>query len=456
MTTRAICLAAAIAGGLSIADAWAAPCESVTQYFDWACGYEPRQGWVWQKVGVGTLTCGCTQCSLEGLQTTCWIYAQEETCGTMCDGVEPEHCPLPQPDPAECSGHTPPPDREGWVLHDGREGTYTPDDRYSYNSTGAGNEVSQVGPGPGRFVVRFPGLGGLDGNVQVVAHGPSNNRCKVEGWTGMPDLEVVVHCHGPASPWEVVNTPFLAYFFATNDGATSAREIGHARYDWPPHPYEPPDPAFQWNSNRPQLPKTVRQGTGDYLVRFQNLMQPDGAAVVTSLGVGLSFCQVVSTSIYNVATQSGTEVRVWCFNKFGQLEDSSFVLRYEWQRVSGTSPREGYAFASQPSTASYTPSSQFNGTGASNTAARSGTGTYRLTYPNLPPPELMPVTAYRSSTVLMSARTWLPSYCKVSSWGGPGSDTTVNGRCFTHLGALVDRAYQQVYLTRSHTPPAQP
>jgi hypothetical protein len=341
-------------------------------------------------------------------------------------------------------------------LHDGREGTYWPDNRYSYNSTGAANQISQVGAG--RFVVLFPGLGGLDGNVQVVAHGPSNHRCKVQSWTGVPDLEVVVQCHTPAPPFEAANTPFLAYFLATDDGATATREIGHARYDWPPD-FEGPDPAFQWNSNRPHLPVTVRQDTGDYLVRFRNLMRHDGAAVVTSLGITLHFCQVVSTSIYNVASQTGTEVRVWCFDETGRLADGSFSLRYEWQRpVAGSPAREGYAFASQSATASYTPSWQFNSTGASNAAARSATGVYALTYPNLPPPApVFPPSPYpRKSTVLMSARTWIPAYCKVSRWGGTGSDTTVDGSCFNHLGEPADRPYQQLYLTRSQPPVTQP
>ena len=459
MNARAIFLAAAIASGLPVADAWACnPCGGTVDYHEWACGYAPRQGWHWQRVVVGTVTCPCGSCgcTLEGVTTNCWVSALIETCGggNSCEGNGHDHCP-DLPDPRECTGVVPPPDREGWALHDGREGTYTPDNRYSYNSTGAFNQIREVGTG--RFVVLFPGLGGRDGNVQVVAHGPSNNRCKVESWSGMPDLEVVVHCHGPAAPFEVVNTPFLAYFLATDDGATATREIGHARYDWPPE-LDGPDPAFQWNSNRPHLPVTLRQDTGDYLVRFRNLMRQDGAAVVTSLGASLHFCQVVSTSIYTVGTQTGTEVRVWCFDETGRLADGSFTLRYEWQRpVSGSPAREGYAFASQSQTASYTPGWQFNSTGASNAAARSATGTYALTYPNLPAPgPLFPPSLYtRKSTVLMSARTWIPAYCKVRRWGG-GSDTTVDGSCFNHLGEPADRPYQQVYLTRSHGPVTQP
>ena len=90
--------------------------------------------------------------------------------------------------------------------------------------------------GVGRYAVTFSGLGGLDGGVQVVAYGPSNNRCKVEGWSGVPDLRIDVRCHTPAGA--PVFTPFLVHFFATNDTATPYREIGHARYDLPPDQIE--------------------------------------------------------------------------------------------------------------------------------------------------------------------------------------------------------------------------
>ena len=51
-------------------------------------------------------------------------------------------------------------------------------------------------------------------------------------------------------------------------------------------------------------------------------------------------------------------------------------------------------------------------------------GVYTLTYPDLPPPG--PAGSAPTSTVLMSARTIGPSYCKVTQWGGAGVDTFKN------------------------------
>jgi len=455
MNCRRILLAAVLVVGLFAPEARAdRHCGGITSYFDWACGYVPRTGWQWQLVEVGTQFCLCdTDCVLLGQSTACRGWSMTDTCGggDSCSDNFGWSCSLPEPDPRDCTGPVPPTDREGWALHDGTTGTYSPDRRFSFNSSGSTNAISN--PGTGHFTITFPGLGGLDGNVQVVAYGSSNHRCKVENWTGIPDLTVDVRCQTPVGV--PVNTPFLVYFFATNDTATSAREIGHARYDWPPQPFEPPNPAFQWNSNGP-LPVTTRLEGGSYAVRFRNLMHADGAPVVTALGAGPEFCQVLSTGRYADGTDTGTEVRVWCFDTGGRLADSSFTLRYEWQRtVPGAQVLEGYAFAHHATAASYSPTPQFNSAGQANLATRLGTGAYALTYNGLPAPVPGPDPHpdVRASTVLLSAQALGPSYCKVLSWGGSGDQTTVNARCYNHTGALGDRTYEELYLTRR---PAEP
>jgi hypothetical protein len=411
----------------------------------------PRAGWQWELVVVGSMLCVCNQdCVFEGTLTTCYDDGLNEPCNThnTCDVDEEGGCQsFPPPDPDRCAGPVPPPDREGWARHDGRREPYAPDDRYSYNSSGATNQISMAWDG--NFTVTFPGLGGEDGNVQVVALGPGTERCKAGGWQGRPDLQVNVHCYNQAGHF--VNTPFLVYFFATDDTATSTREVGHARYDVPVGlDSPPPDPAFQWNSSG-ALPTTTRLEAGSYVVRFTDLAHANGAAIVTALGVDRNFCQVLDSGRYTEGGVAGTQVHVWCFDG-SRLADTSFALRYEWQQpVPGASVREGYALADTPSAPAYTPDAQFNSAGAWNTAARSSTGRYSLTYPELPAPVSGPAVSARASTVLMSARAIGASHCKVVGWGGAGADTTVEGRCFSHTGVSGDRAYDQVYLTRKRT-----
>jgi hypothetical protein len=288
-----------------------------------------------------------------------------------------------------------------------------------------------------------------------VAYGTNANRCTVRDWKGSPDLRVYVSCHTPAGV--PANTPFLVYFLATDDTAASAREIAYARYDHDSPPV-PPDPAFQWNSNGP-LPVTTRLEAGSYTVRFRNLMHASGAAVVTALGSGPEFCQVLSTGIYTAGAETGTEVRVWCFDSGGRLADSSFTLRYEWRAVVAGAPRsDGYAYANQSTAASYTPSPQFNSTGAVDAAARLDTGRYEIFYPGLADPTAPPVAcgSWWTSTVLLSARTLGPSYCKVVSWAGSIAETTVKAQCFNYAGAPGDRTYQEMYLTRFLQPRHNP
>jgi hypothetical protein len=358
-----------------------------------------------------------------------------------------------QPDcagPSECAGRLGRGDREGWALHDGTIGRHAPDPRFSYNSSGATNELDSGTIG--RFKVTLPNLGGLDGNVQVVAYGDTRNRCKIEEWSGMPDLTVDILCQDAAG-WPVY-TPFLVYFCATDDTATSTRAIGYARYDWSPLPDPPDHPEFQWNSHGPP-PATTRLAVGRYIVRFLNMNQLGGAGVVTALGTGPQFCLVRAIG-HSAGTDMDTEVAVDCYGLATQPADSSFTLRYEWQRVvAGAQALEGYAFAHSSLLASYTPAPSFNSTGATILAARMGTGTYALTYEGLPAPGEGPDPhpEVRASTVLLSAWSQGPSYCKVVSWGGSDDATTVNTQCFHGAGGPANLRYQGVYLTR---PPAQP
>jgi hypothetical protein len=453
MRLRAVVLAGIAAGLLSADAAWAAiHCGGYRDFFDWECRFTPRHGWNWRPVQVGqeTCECGADSCVLEnGYATNYWNFYFTQECGGGHSCSNQQHPTLPPSDP--CTGPVPPADREGFVIYDGKSDRYTPDERSSYNSTGGKNEINRTLQGV--YSVTFPGLGGLDGNVQVDAYGSRNERCKISEWSGMPDLSVRVVCEAPGVG--LVDTPFLAYFFATDDLATSTREIGHARFDFPVDPGQSPvDPVFQWNS-KGVLPITTQVATGSYLVRFPNVVHADAAAIVTALGAGPDFCQVLSTAVSSSGGQSGTNVGVQCFDENGRLDDSGFTLRLEWQRASGSKVGEGYAYANQPgSTVSYPPAGQFNSTGATNIAARSATGTYSMTYPNLPPPPFTPPGPYDpASTVLMSARGGVPAYCKVSSWIASGSGTKVNGMCFDFSGKEMNSGYQLVYLTRERQPP---
>ena len=451
----------AVAAVLTASGALAEDCCNTTRYKEYQCLFEtPPARWEAELVTVGQRQFLSPGYSMWGRETTCFTYTSylcsNQGCpggGSDCCRDYLEECPLAPP---QCNGYLPPADREGWVWADGRAGTYTPYAAYSHNSSGGENEVSN--PAVGRFLVRFPGLGGRDGNVQVVAYGSSNNRCKVATWNGMPyytvddqgtvstgpgDLTVDVRCHTPAGA--PVNTPFVVQFLASDDIGTSSSQIGYSLYVSGVQPGPGAD-AYRWNSAGPR-PTTTRLDKGYYKIRFDGQLHSDASVIVTAVGTSATFCQTLSSS----SDGTGADVWVLCYDPAGNLTDSSFSLRYEWRRPSTTSGQtlDGYLLASSPSSSSYTPVRQFNASGARNTASRSGTGLYSSAYPNLSAWEA-------SSTVMVSANALGPSYCKPYSWLSWNGLVTVNTRCFNYAGVAGDRQYSQVFLSRQPYLPVGP
>jgi hypothetical protein len=442
------------AGVLPAPSAVAATCCSTTVYRDYECHYDtPPARWAWQFLVVGQgqfLSPGTT---MVGRATDCWetnwhLCPDTPRCpdgGVTCCSSHSESCTLQMPPASECNGYVPPADRAGWVWADGRLGTYTPYPAYSYNSTGAANQVTNVAVG--QYRVLFPQLAGRDGNVQVVAYGSSNNRCKVGSWQGQPsltgpgDLSVDVRCHTPAgSP---VNTPFVVNFLSSDDVGTANAQIGYALYIHGVVP-GPGAAAYQWNSAGAR-PTTTRVEKGYYKVRFHGQLNSKANVVLTAFGTDPTFCQVIAWG----SDGAGTDVQVFCYDTAGNLADSSFALRYEWRQFTGvpTQTLAGYVLASKSTTASYTPTSQFNASGTANSATRAGVGTYSVAYPGLAG------GIDSSSTVLLTASAIGPSYCKPTNWGMSGGAVTVNARCFNHTGAPADRAYSEVFLSRPQAGP---
>ena len=97
----------------------------------------------------------------------------------------------------------------------------------------------------------------------------------------------------------------------------------------------------------------------------------------------------------------------------------------------------GFAWANNPSAASYTPSTlySFNSSGGPITVTRSGAGAYAVRFAALGGNGLaggnVQVTAYGSGA----------DACKVASWASGGADFVVNVRCFSSAGAAADAMY---------------
>jgi hypothetical protein len=196
-----------------------------------------------------------------------------------------------------------------------------------------------------------------------------------------------------------------------------------------------PSATYQYNSTAEfQTVNTInRTGTGSYTVLLPNLGTPSGTVLVNAYGFTANSCKVASWG------PSGTTqtINVRCFNPAGQLADTQFSLSYNnW--VGGGSDI-GYVWANQPTSASYTPATNYQGnsSGADNQVTRWATGSYQVWLPNL---------GQSAGHVEVTAYGYGSERCKVTGWGPSGTTQVVGVACFTTTGVPVDTLFTLTYV----------
>jgi hypothetical protein len=202
-----------------------------------------------------------------------------------------------------------------------------------------------------------------------------------------------------------------------------------------------PNLSYQFNSTGATNTIT-RTGIGAYVVWLPGLGESYGHVQVTAYGSGSERCKVAGWG------PSGTtqQVYVRCFTSAGLPVDTRYTLTYvkDTSIVSSSYPSVGagtvsaYAWADQPSSASYTPNLryQFNYvSGVTNTITRLGTGSYAVNFPgqNLSSGDVQ-VTAYGSGS----------EFCKVAYWN-PSAGVRV--KCFDSTGTPKDTDYDVTFLS---------
>ncbi|CAL9639756.1 hypothetical protein [Streptomyces sp. enrichment culture] len=294
---------------------------------------------------------------------------------------------------------------------------YTPSGYYSRNSTGAVNSV--VRTGVGQYTVRMPRLGLLGGTVHVTAYGATNHSCSVAYWTPVGErLDVHVRCFA-ASGYRA-DTYFSASYVNT---AYLGGRFGYVWADQPSSGSYTPSLTYQFNSAGVRNTITS-SGIGQYTVRLPSIGSAAGHVQVTAYGDVAARCKVVNW--YPSGTAQMVNVR--CFTLGGALRDTRFTLTYT--RGTGllrTTPA-AYAWANQPTAASYVPSAayQYNSAGHTNRITRHGVGVYRVWTPGMPLGYgNVQVTAYGADS----------RHCKVDHWT-PSSGIQV--RCLTASGSPAD------------------
>lgn len=205
----------------------------------------------------------------------------------------------------------------------------------------------------------------------------------------------------------------------TDSGATTASIAAYAWANEPSSASYTPSTSYSYNSSGGAITIT-RSGAGTYAVTFAGLAVSSGDVQVTSYN---------STARCNVTNWGGSAVNVACRNSSGTAVDSMFTIAVVLNGVTSAAKPVAYAWANNSSSASYTPSTSYsyNAGGGTITATRSAAGTYAISFGGLTINSGdIQVSAYNSS-----------AECNVANWGG----TTVNVRCYSNSGALVDSMY---------------
>jgi hypothetical protein len=223
--------------------------------------------------------------------------------------------------------------------------------------------------------------------------------------------------------------------FVLHPAVASAQGFPGWGYVWADNPTAASyTPNLTYTGNPSNSPVSItRTGMGQYTVSFQNFGghgQAGGNVQVTAYGGYNEYCKVVNWN------SSGTDflVNVHCFTPLGYPVDTRFDAQAIWP-ISRL--QHGFAWADQPTAASYTPSSTYayNAAGGPITITRSGAGLYAVRFANLGGHGVaggtVQVTAYGSDS----------AHCKVDRWSSAGPDFIADVRCFTAAGDPVDTYY---------------
>jgi hypothetical protein len=328
-----------------------------------------------------------------------------------------------------------------WVTD---TGIVSPD--YSYNSAG-GTITATVGA-TGFYTVSFGGLGGIGGDVQVVAYGQTSARCKVSSWGGSwpSTLSIGVACHTPGG------TP-QASAFVVQYARKDVTVDGAGAYLWAEQPSSAaycPTNLYSWNSTG-GVNCISRPATGTYDVTLPGLTATGGTFQITAYGSAGEHCKIQSWG----PSGGGQFARVLCFGPTGVAVDTRFDLNYFAPQEVSVFDYGAYAWAHNPTASVYTPSTTYsynsgyiNGwpgcvgwLGAIEGGKASvDPGSYYLWYENL---------SATGSAVHSTAYGTGSAYCKVQNWFSPArGGTQAQTQCYAADGTKVNTTYVGTYATR--------
>jgi hypothetical protein len=258
---------------------------------------------------------------------------------------------------------------------------------------------------------------GARSTVHVTGYLGDNTYCKPTGARLVNDL-VDIRCYNGATG-AATNGYYtvLATRNYTDEAFAYANQPAGTNYA--------PLSTSSWNPTG--AIRVFRSAVGVYQVVFNGLGALTGSnggdVQVNAVGTGKSYCKVGGWG-----GSPDLSISVLCFSRAGAPADSGFNTLFLLP-----SDHLAYAWADQPTAASYTPSTfySWNPVGGAISITRLSPGRYSVAWNGVDP------AIFDGGDVQVSAYGGGNAQCKVEGWGS--ASATV--RCFNPTGALVDSFY---------------
>lgn len=295
--------------------------------------------------------------------------------------------------------------------------------QYNYNSSGSSIKVTYQSTGS--YLISFEGLGKRfsyrGGHVQVSSYGSNKAYCKVDGWNRFQKMNVLVSCYNALG--NKIDSQFTVSVRNPEENQLSyAYAYGN----------EPEDSEYMSEGKYTKTPgddvSIKRTAQGQYTAVFKGLSSylfGGGHVQVTAVGDDSKSCQVKSW--HEVGPDLQTHIR--CFSPNGTAEDSKFLVHVTAQALhEEDNMKAAYAWASNPSSSSYTAHSHYSSPSAS--IERSSQGKYKVT--------LNSIVGFGKSNVHVSSYGSSFAHCKVHYWYPHSGKASAHVFCFDKNGMYKD------------------
>jgi hypothetical protein len=333
----------------------------------------------------------------------------------------------------------------------------------SWNS--AGGTITATHPSAGNYTVSFSTIGAPGGNVQVMAAGSNNRRCKAVSWANVSGTEtVVIKCFAPGAGGTEQDTPFVVSYANFVGGTALSSKGSYALMNQPAGGTL--DTTYMWGDSF----SVTHESTGVYKLNLAAQNMDAGNVQVTAAWTSdATYCKVdrwLTINTFNYA-------RVRCFDGGGAPADSRFSFRYHknvnihdaplveggfvWQDT-------GYGFngcstgccipgcRTPPDPRNFViPGQSCQDVNATVCKALTNctVGAYTVHYPRLgdslsPRRGIPAVTAYGANS----------DYCKITSWTIPSSsssDVLVGVACYDASGNLTETRFSTFFWSGATT-----